>query len=326
MKTEGKRTYHILMILLVIAWGAEFAIAKDALETVDPMVILLIKYVLGTVVMAAVLLKTGGFQKLKKRDLYISILCTLLGHILYYYCEYSALKTVPVANITILLGFLPVGSVIVEKILFRRRISKRLIMGMLVCVGGIMLTIGNDLLGLGGGKVTGYLLCLGAVSAWLAYLFVTEAVSGDYDSTLIAFYQTLIAAVITLPYGVTHLPEFSSMDPKVLIELVYLGIVSEGLCFMIEVKGIQKLGPTISGVYSNFLPVTTAVFGVVLLGQELGALQCIGGMIVIGSGCLVIREKSRLEAAAPSDTGEQPHQRGNGDEQQRGSAESDNLI
>lgn len=295
MKQEKQTMYHLLMVFLVIAWGAELAIAKDALEVVDPLVILTVKYVLGAAVMAGVLFKTTGFRKLKKRDLPICILCTILGHILYYFCEYSALEMVPVANITILLGFLPVGTVMVEKILFKRKISKRLIIGMLVCVGGIMLTIGNDLLALGGGKLEGYLLCFGAVVCWAAYLFVTESVSEDYDSTLIAFYQTLIAAIITMPYTVTHLPEFSAMEPKILCELVYLGLVSEGLCFMIEVKGIQKLGPTISGVYSNFLPVTTAIFGVAMLGQNLGILQCIGGVIVILSGCVVIWEKSRLE-------------------------------
>lgn len=141
----------------------------------------------------------------------------------------------------------------------------------------------------------GYPLCFGAVGCWTAYLFVTESVSEDYDSNLIAFYQTLIAAIITMPYTLTHLPDFSAMEPKIVCELVYLGLVSEGLCFMIEVKGIQKLGPTISGVYSNFLPVTTAIFGVVMLGQSLGILQCIGGIIVIFSGCAVIWEKSRLE-------------------------------
>ena len=295
MKQEKKTAYHLLMVFLVIAWGAEMPIAKEALEAVDPLVILTVKYVLGAAVMAGVLLKISGFHKLKKRDLPICVLCTILGHILYYFCEYSALEMVPVANITILLGFLPVGSVLVEKLLFKRRVSKVLMIGMLVCVGGIMLTIGEDLLSLGSGKLVGYVFCFGAVGAWLAYLFVTESVSEDYDSNLIAFYQTLIAAVITMPYTLTHLPDFSAMEPKVLCELVYLGLVSEGLCFMIEVKGIQKLGPTISGVYSNFLPVTTAICGVVMLGQSLGILQCMGGIIVIFSGCAVIWGKSRLE-------------------------------
>ncbi len=292
---EGKKKYHLLMIFLVIAWGAELAVAKEALEVTDPIVILSVKYVLGAMVMAAVLLKTGSFKKLEKRDFLVCILCAVLGHILYYMFEYTALETVPVANITILLGFLPVGSVVVEKLMFGRKASRKIMVGMAVCIGGIMLTIGNDMFNLGGGTLIGYLMCFGAVSVWLIYLFVTEFVSGSYDSTLIAFYQTAIAAIITLPYTATHMPDFSAMEPKVLAELLYLGVISEGVCFMIEVKGIQKLGPTVSGVYSNFLPVTTAIFGVIMLGQGLGILQCIGGIIVIVSGCVVIREKDRLE-------------------------------
>lgn len=297
MKDKSRKKYHLLMIFLVTAWGAELAVAKGALEIVNPIVILTVKYILGAMVMAAVLLKTRGFRLLKKRDFGICVICALLGHILYYFFEYSALETVPVANITILMGFLPVGSVIIERLMFKRRSSKALIVGMLVCVCGIALTVGNDIMSLGGGKLAGYIMCVGAVGAWLAYLFVTEAVSEEYDSTLIAFYQTVTAAILTMPYTLTHLPDISLVGTEALPELLYLGLVSEGLCFMIEVKGIQKLGPTISGVYSNFLPVTTAIFGVIMLGQDLGLLQCIGGIIVIISGCAVIKEKSRLKAS-----------------------------
>ena len=55
------------------------------------------------------------------------------------------------------------------------------------------------------------------------------------------------------------------------------------------------MGPTISSLFSNFLPVTPTFFGWLILGQSLGVMQIAGGLIVIVSACYVIIEKSRLQ-------------------------------
>lgn len=291
----GQSQFHIMMTFLVIVWGLEYAVAKDALDHVDAMIILNVKYFFGALLIAAVAWKTSGFHLPEKKDIPVLIGTTILGHIIYFYCEYAAMATVPVANITIILGFLPIGTILIEKLLFHRRMSGKLLLFMLVCLVGIFLTIGADLHSVQGGSVWGYLMCLGALGAWLGYLFLTENVANKYGSIEIALYQTIIAWVLTSPAMFPHIQQLPDLPPRVMIELLYLGIVSEGLCFLAEVTGLEKLGPTISAVYSNFLPVTSALFGVILLGQNLVPLQYLGGALVIAAGFLVIREKARLD-------------------------------
>ena len=293
---KGKGKYHLLLCLLVVLWGLEFSIAKDALNSVDTFMILNFKYFLGMIFIGSICLKKKDMGLPEIRDLPFIIAATILGHIVYFYCEYYALKcNVPVTNISVLYGFLPVGTVIIEKIIFKRSISLKLIVSMFVCIVGIILTIGVDLSSLTEGKGIGYVMVLCALGAWLAYLFLTEDTTNKYGALRIAFYQTFIAWALTIPAMIPHIPEFASLDHKVLLEMIYLGIVSEGLCFLIEVTGIEKLGSTISAVYSNFLPVTSAFFGMVLLGQDLVLLQYIGGVTVIAAGIFIIREKDRLD-------------------------------
>ncbi|MEA4921851.1 MAG: DMT family transporter [Eubacteriaceae bacterium] len=292
-RSNGK--YHIMMTVLVVSWGLEYAVAKDALNSIDSITLITIKYFLGSAVMAVILLATSQFRRINKRDIPTFILCAIFGQIMYFFCEYNAMKTIPVAIITVLLGFVPVMSVIVERFLYKHRASRFLVAGMLVCIFGIVLAIGADFSMLSGGKVVGYLFCMGAMLAWVCYNFITNSVCSKYSSTCVAFYQMIIAALLTLPYSIFHLPDPSIFTGKIVMELLYLGVISAGLGFLIEVIGIQKLGPTPVGVYSNFMPVTTAFFGVILLGQHLTLLQYLGGAIVIVSGCLVIREKARLD-------------------------------
>lgn len=70
---------------------------------------------------------------------------------------------------------------------------------------------------------------------------------------------------------------------------------SAGTGYLIYVRGVKYPGPTISSLFSNFLPVTSTFFGWLILGQSLGVMQIAGGLIVIVSACYVIIEKSRLQ-------------------------------
>ena len=294
------KKYHIMMVLLVIVWGLELSVAKDALEYANTFLILNVKYFIGALVITVVAWRTGQMHLPKLQDVPMLILTTFVGHIVYFYCEYSALATVPVANITIILGFLPIGTILVEKVLFHRRLSGKLIAFMCICVVGIFLVIGTDFSSMRGGSSGGYLMCLGILGSWLGYLFLTEGIAVKYGGIQIAFLQNWLAWFMTIPMVVPHLPELTHLPPKVTMELLYLGIVSEGLCFLAEITGLEKLGSTISAVYSNFLPVTSSLFGVILLGQDMVLLQYIGGAIVITTGFLVIREKERIDMTGTS--------------------------
>jgi drug/metabolite transporter (DMT)-like permease len=49
-------------------------------------------------------------------------------------------------------------------------------------------------------------------------------------------------------------------------------------------------------MFSNFLPITSAFFGWVLLGEALTGMQMLGGIIVVAAACIVIREKGRIDS------------------------------
>ena len=72
------------------------------------------------------------------------------------------------------------------------------------------------------------------------------------------------------------------------------------------VYGLKKLGPTTSALYSDFLPVSTAVFGWIFLRESLSPLQMLGGVVVIAAGYIVIKEKGKLDSL--KQTAVQPEQ------------------
>ena len=74
-----------------------------------------------------------------------------------------------------------------------------------------------------------------------------------------------------------------------------MGVLDAGFGFLIMVYALQKLGPTTSALYSDFMPVSSTFFGAVILGETITSMQIIGGIIVVVAAFFVIREKGRLD-------------------------------
>jgi Predicted permease, DMT superfamily len=74
-----------------------------------------------------------------------------------------------------------------------------------------------------------------------------------------------------------------------------MGVISSAIGYVIVVNALKVIGPTPSAVYSNFLPVSTAICGAFFLHESLTAMQIIGGIVVVAAGYVVIKEKGKLD-------------------------------
>ncbi len=292
---DKKRLTFILMFVLVLMWGLDYSVAKNALEVFKPLNLMFFKYFGGLIVITVIKLIAERKFTIRKKDIVFFVLCSLTGQVLYYFCEYTAMEYIPVALITIILSFVPIVSILIERVFFKTKLSVRIIAGLVICVAGVALVIGADFKSLFQGRILGYLLAFGAVISWNMYNFITAKISQTYTELTMAFNQLLCTVLISLPYAAAVMPPAEAFTPQIILSLAYLGVGSAGTGYLICVRGVKYLGPTISSLFSNFLPVTSTFFGWLILGQSIDGMQIAGGAIVILSACYVIIEKNRLQ-------------------------------
>lgn len=286
---------YILMSLLVTAWGFDYVIAKNALELLQPLTLLFLKYSVGLILVVCIKLKTDRASIVRKKDIPLFILCSLCGEIIYYFCEYTAMDYMPVSLITIILAFVPALSIIIERVLFKRIVTRIMVIGIALCIFGIVLVIGVDFNLLFQGRIIGYLLAFGAVFSWNAYNFLTASLHEKYSSITLTCTQLICTALLILPYAIHTMPPFEAFTPGIIGGLLYLGLVNAGLGFLVTVRSLHVIGPTSTALFSNFLPITSTFFGWILLNESISGLQIAGGILVIVSACVVIKEKGKTE-------------------------------
>ena len=287
------------MTLLVISWGFDYVPAKLGLEILEPMSLLFLKYSFGLVTLLIIkFIITRNMVLPKLRDIPIFLLCGLFGEILYFYCEYSAMDHLPVSLLTIILGFVPVISVAAERMIYKRSPNRVIIIGIGFCILGIIFVIGSDWHIIFEGRAIGYILAFGAVISWNIYNFITASEKlQKYDSATLSCTQLICTLCLCAPMAWHSMPPMAEITTTVWAGIAWIGIVDSGFGFLIMVYGLQKLGPTTSALYSDFMPVSSTFFSAVLLHETITRLQVVGGIIVVIAGFFVIREKGRLDEA-----------------------------
>jgi drug/metabolite transporter (DMT)-like permease len=293
-----KRIMYALMVFLMFAWGLEYIFAKRALETFQPITLLFFKYVVGFTVVLLIKLKKDGKTIVRKQDIPIFLLCSILGEIGYFSFEYTAMDYLPISLITIVLAFVPALSIIIDGVVFKKKATRKMGIGIALSILGIAMIIGVDYQILFEGRLIGYLLAFGAVLTWNLYNFITASLHDHYDSATLTLNQLICTILLTWPYALTHLPSQGAVTASVIGGIIYLGTLSAGVGFLIQVKSLHILGPTTTSMFSNFLPITTTLFGWLFLGETITMIQVVGGVIVITAGYIVIKEKGKAEESS----------------------------
>lgn len=294
-KNRAKLYTYLMMSGLVIAWGFDYVVAKHVLTVLQPLGLLFFKYTVGMVVVICIKLKTDRKSIVRKKDIPLFLLCSICGEVLYFFCEYTAMDYIPVSLVTIILAFVPALSIIIEKVLFKRPVTKLMVIGVTVCIFGVVLVIGVDFEQLLQGRMIGYLLAFGAVFSWNAYNFLTASLHDRYSSVTLTCTQLICTALLTLPYAIHTMPPAEAFTPDIIGGIIYLGMLSAGLGFLTTVRSLHVIGPTSTALFSNFLPITSTFFGWILLNETISGLQLAGGAVIVAAACVVIKEKGKME-------------------------------
>jgi drug/metabolite transporter (DMT)-like permease len=295
---KSKSLNYAMMAMLVTAWGFEYIVAKSALDNVQPLTLVFFKYSIAAVILLAVKLVRDRRFPFQRRDIPFFFLCAVFGDVLYFYGEYNAMSYMPISLVTIVLAFVPAVSILAEFIVYRTKPTPAILIGIFVCIVGVMLVVGADVQQLAGGRVFGYLLAFMAVISWNVYNFITARMTGDYTPLDLTLYQLIAAMLVVLPYALFRLPPPELVDKSLVFSVFYLAAVSSAFGFLVYVNALRAIGVTPAALFSNMLPVTSAFFGWLFLGELISPLQIAGGAIVVVSGSIVIWLKGKDPGAA----------------------------
>ena len=199
--------------------------------------------------------------------------------------------------VSVIIATIPLFVSLVAVIFFKETLSRLNFVGVVVSVCGIVVMILPEFSTSSVGAV-GVLLAFGAVLAAVGYNGAIKKIPERYNPFVVVTWQNLLGLLYFLPIFLLLnskselATQFSHLaDPKNLSYLLILALLCSTLAFVFNVAAIRVLGIARSNVFTNFIPVATAIISFCLLGELITIHKVIGIIVVIVGIFLVQKRK-----------------------------------
>jgi len=278
---------YVLLALAALFWSGNHIIGRAIGGKVPPIGISTVRWLLPTIAIGVL-----AFPHVKRdwpvirAHWGILLWLGIVGGALFTAGQYIGLQYTTALNVSVLNSLVPVLIICTGGLIFRDRVTAVQFGGILMSSLGVLVIIAqgrvNNLLRLQfnwGDIIILSNMVVFAVYAvylrkrplmhWLSFIFVFGAVS-----TL----ATLPFMIWEAAIGITFKPTWLTV-----VTIIYVSIFPSVLAFAAWNRGVQLIGANRSGPFVHLVPVYTAIFGTMLLGEHLASFHVLGfALIIVG--------------------------------------------
>ena len=274
---------HLLALFTVGVWGVTFVSTKVLLDVLAPVEILVIRFVLGYFFLW-ILWPRGLGKTTRKQELFF-FLAGLSGICLYYLVENIALVFTRASNVGVIVCLSPFFTAILGRFSgSNERLSVWFFAGLALALSGVGLICWGGEEGLQF-NAAGDLLAAAAGFIWAVYSLLIKRITA-YGFAALPVTRRIFFYGILCMIPAACLGEFSVsvdelLDPVVGGNLLFLGLLASGLCFVFWSISVKALGAVLSTVYIYLIPVVTVATAIVVLDEPFTVPVAAGMALVI---------------------------------------------
>jgi drug/metabolite transporter (DMT)-like permease len=297
-RTTRHRALPVLAILAVtVIWGLSFVSSKTILNAgVPPLTMVALRFLLTSAILGALLRIREPRGRLPRTAALPLVASGLVGITLYFFFESRGIRLTSASHASLIIATIPVFTLAAESLVYGTRIRWLAAVGIALSVAGTFLLVRGSI---AAGTLVGDLLMFGACLSWVAYNMLSRNLHRSLSDLAITAWQAIVGTAVLVLLALTELRLWVPLTLPVVLNLVFLAVLSSAVGNFLYVYGLSRLGPAVVTPFLNLIPVVSAAGGAALLGERLDAWQIAGGaVIVVGVVLVRLRQGGPGEAAA----------------------------
>jgi len=272
----------------MLFWGMSFVWTSILLKYFQPISIIFIRLVISSIFLFSVSLIFNKWEKVQRSDFWLFFLSAVFNPFLYFLGENYGLKYSSPTTTSVIIATIPVFSPLIAYFFFREKLTLINIAGLFLSFGGVIIMLITNDLSLSVDK-KGILFLSEAVMAALIYSVLVRKLTFRYKPLTIIKYQNLIGVFLFLPLFLMFESRSTFLvkpNFEIISSFLLLSILASSLSFVFYTKSIQILGISKANIFSNLIPVFTAIFSFFLLAEHF-TLQKLAGMLLVITGVYI---------------------------------------
>ena len=272
---------YVMATAVVIVWGTTFVSTKVLLHDLSPAAIMFYRYLLAYLALLIVYPRFHRPFGFRRELLFAG--AGFFGGTLYFLAENYALQFSLASNVGLLLSASPMITALTARLLTREPLTRNLGVGFVVAFAGTFCIIfnGHFVLKL---NPLGDMLAIAASVAWALYSILIKKIDPSINSlycTRKIFFYSILTMLPVLQLTDFRWDWSTISRPAVAANLIYLGVLSSSVCFLIWTKVIWKLGPVRANNFIYLIPLVTLITSVLVLHEPLTLFALLGGGLIV---------------------------------------------
>jgi drug/metabolite transporter (DMT)-like permease len=221
-------------------------------------------------------------RALGKRDVGVALALGACGYSLQAGCYFAALERIDASLLSLLLYTFPAIVAAAAVALGRERLNPRRLAALALALGGLLLVLAGA--GAGALDPLGAALGVGAAVVYSTYILVSDGiVTRVRPRVLSALVCTGAAVSLTAGSALLGQLELGAPTAAGWGWLACLAVISTVASISLFFAGLRRVGPTTASILATVEPLVTVVLAFLVFGETLGAVQVVGGCLVLAA-------------------------------------------
>ena len=305
MKDEKFLTGVILTFLSAVTFSAKAIFVKLAYKyDIDPTSLICLRLLFSVPFFIVILIYSwrSKHPRLSVKDHLWLIAVAIFGFYLSVFLDFWGLLYLSAGLERIILFSYPAMVVLMTRLFFKERISRRAFIALLITYLGIVISYIDEVSVNGANQFKGVVLILACSLFYAGYMVASQSIISKIGSLRFTAYVMIVATGAGLIHQTLVKPlQFGGYPSEVYRIALTMAIVSTVIPTLLLSEGIKRVGASRAAIINTIGPIATIYLAHVYLGEDITALQLVGGaLVVIGVVFLSQRRKiAKIVASRP---------------------------
>ena len=280
----------VLLLTTVLFWSFNFTVVKYALtHGWEPLSYSSVRFAIGALLFSAVTYGREHTLSVRRADVPLLLAAAALGIFLNQVSFSYSVRLTTAATVALVFGTLPIFVGLFAQALGLERLRARHWLAAGISFFGVALVALGATGGISG-ELGGILLALVAAGTWAGYSVAMMPLMRRYSPYRISAFVLIAGSIPLLLSAAKQIAsqdwgELSGLAWAAFFYSLFFSLVFTNVMWF---TAIDRVGAARSSLYANLQPFLGAFFALVVLSEEMTALQVAGGF-VIGAGILLAR-------------------------------------
>jgi drug/metabolite transporter (DMT)-like permease len=295
---------HLLLALVVMAWGGAFAAIKHLLDVgLSGPDIAAARYLVAAPGFLLAYRMSGGLRGASRGELARIGVAGLLVVGVYHIALNEGERFTTSGTASVIVSTAPAMTLALAIALGLERFSAARTLGLVVAFVGVVVVV---LLGAGEeisfANAKGPLIVLGSPVAWSLYNVMAKPLIARHSPIAVSSAASLIGTLLLLPLlSGDSLDAASGLGVWDWLLVLYLGVACTLAAYVAWTMALQHLDASLAMAYLYAIPVFAVALGALTLGEQVTIWLAVGTALVVGGVALAQMRRPALPRAQPAE-------------------------